>query len=166
MAAAKMPLPAELVQNVLLKSVRVTGVVDRTFEFGYHATARIGGHIFKGVLYNAGIDLMAAVQSTQETDMHGNVAAPRPTQSNSGITQLMDPSGLYGPGPGAGVGADGGLIGTDKSLGHHSQDVFAGPTLGPLGMPPGTFSLPAVCRLSSLPRSSAWSDDWSGLPCE
>ena len=163
MVAAKMPLPAELVQNVLLKSVRVTGVVDRTFEFGYHATARIGGHIFKGVLYNAGIDLMAAVQSSQETDMHGNVAAPRPTHSNSGITHLMDPSSLYGPGPGVGVGVDGGLIGTDKNLGHHSQDIFAGPTLGPLGMPPGTSSLPAVCRLSSLPCSTAWFDDWSSL---
>ncbi|CAI5520545.1 unnamed protein product [Closterium sp. Naga37s-1] len=49
-------LPAEVVAQTLLRSVRVTGIVDGHFEFGYHACVKIGGHIFKGVLYNAGID--------------------------------------------------------------------------------------------------------------
>ncbi|CAM6034382.1 unnamed protein product, partial [Sphagnum compactum] len=55
-ASSKGGLPPEVRAQALFKCVRLMGVEDGENEFAYQATVKIGGHIFKGVLYDQGVD--------------------------------------------------------------------------------------------------------------
>ncbi|CAK9228015.1 unnamed protein product, partial [Sphagnum troendelagicum] len=54
MSSSKGGLPPEVRAQALFKCVRLMGVEDSENEFAYQATVKIGGHIFKGVLYDQG----------------------------------------------------------------------------------------------------------------
>ncbi|EFJ24923.1 hypothetical protein SELMODRAFT_59069, partial [Selaginella moellendorffii] len=41
--------------QALFKCVKVTGIEDGENEYAYQATVKIGGHVFKGVLYDQGV---------------------------------------------------------------------------------------------------------------
>ncbi|BBN06240.1 protein MpSHI [Marchantia polymorpha subsp. ruderalis] len=83
------PLPSELRTQALFKCVRVTGVEDGDHEFAYQATVKIGGHIFKGVLYDQGMD-NGSTSATNVADLQLG-GRSMPTSS-----ALIDPTGLYG----------------------------------------------------------------------
>eukprot|EP00271_Cylindrocystis_brebissonii_P006704 TRINITY_DN19485_c0_g1_i2.p1 TRINITY_DN19485_c0_g1~~TRINITY_DN19485_c0_g1_i2.p1 ORF type:complete len:208 (+),score=41.82 TRINITY_DN19485_c0_g1_i2:98-721(+) len=55
-------MSAELTVPALLKSTRVTSVSDGAFELGFHATVLQNGHVFKGILYDAGPDTSASAK--------------------------------------------------------------------------------------------------------
>eukprot|EP00897_Mesotaenium_endlicherianum_P001134 jgi/Mesen1/11020/ME000098S10416 len=137
--ASKLPLPAEVTAQTLLKSVCLTGVEDGVFEFGYHATVKVGGHIFKGVLYNAGIDPNnPPAHPLQQQQLQLHQPPPSHHSSNNGEMSavvsmnsrpiaslgLLD-SALYGP--------SSSLMGVDSKV-HAVQDLFHGPSLGSLGL--------------------------------
>jgi LRP1 type putative zinc finger protein len=89
-ASSKGGLPPEVRAQALFKCVRLMGVEDGENEFAYQATVKIGGHIFKGVLYDQGVDNgQAAVPSLGELQLGGNRGG-MPSSS-----ALIDPSTLY-----------------------------------------------------------------------
>lgn len=97
--------PAEVSAQTTLKSVRVTGVDGHT-EYGYHATVKIGGHVFKGVLCHAGPDPDLVNLSSQTHDhshlglMHLNMVGAVPGNGmdngmNNGMNNGLN-SGMNG----------------------------------------------------------------------
>jgi hypothetical protein len=69
------------------------GVEDGENEFAYQATVKIGGHIFKGVLYDQGLDSgqVAAAPSSSLGDLQlGGSRGGMPSSS-----ALIDPASLY-----------------------------------------------------------------------
>jgi LRP1 type putative zinc finger protein len=97
-AQARGGLPPEVRAQALFKCVRVTGVEDGENEFAYQATVKIGGHIFKGVLYDQGLDLAQQAVTSNPSELQlggggaGGVRSNLPSSS-----PLLDPSGMYGP---------------------------------------------------------------------
>eukprot|EP00245_Coleochaete_scutata_P001817 TRINITY_DN1226_c0_g1_i1.p1 TRINITY_DN1226_c0_g1~~TRINITY_DN1226_c0_g1_i1.p1 ORF type:complete len:313 (-),score=55.00 TRINITY_DN1226_c0_g1_i1:777-1715(-) len=113
---AKMQLPAEITAQTLLKSVRVNGLVDGVFEFGYHATAKIGGHIFKGVLYNAGVDISGESGASQPPPAQHQESQHPLARSTGHPAALIDPGAFYSA-AGSLLGGDrGSLLGGERSL--------------------------------------------------
>ncbi|KAI0497476.1 hypothetical protein KFK09_020704 [Dendrobium nobile] len=49
-------LPGHVRAPAVFKCVRVTSIDDGEDEYAYHAKVNIGGHVFKGFLYNQGFD--------------------------------------------------------------------------------------------------------------
>ncbi|CAK9236475.1 unnamed protein product [Sphagnum troendelagicum] len=88
--SAKGGLPPEVRAQALFKCVRLMGVEDGENEFAYQATVKIGGHIFKGVLYDQGVDNgQPAAQSLGELQLGGSRGG-MPSSS-----ALIDPASLY-----------------------------------------------------------------------
>ncbi|CAN5965126.1 unnamed protein product [Sphagnum jensenii] len=91
--SAKGGLPPEVRAQALFKCVRLMGVEDGENEFAYQATVKIGGHIFKGVLYDQGLDSgqVAAAPSSSLGDLQlGGSRGGMPSSS-----ALIDPASLY-----------------------------------------------------------------------
>ncbi|XP_060216125.1 protein LATERAL ROOT PRIMORDIUM 1 [Lycium barbarum] len=55
-ASFKASLPGQVRAPAVFKCVRVTSVDEGDDEFAYQAVVRIGGHVFKGFLYDQGLD--------------------------------------------------------------------------------------------------------------
>lgn len=88
--------------QALFKCVRVTGVEDGDDEFAYQATVKIGGHIFKGVLYDQGLDLASSHQpavTSNPSDLQlGGSARGATSSALPASSPLLDPSSIYAPG--------------------------------------------------------------------
>lgn len=100
-AQARGGLPPEVRAQALFKCVRVTGVEDGENEFAYQATVKIGGHIFKGVLYDQGVDLAQQAVTSNPSELQlggGGSGAGGVRSSLPSSSPLLDPSGMYGPG--------------------------------------------------------------------
>ncbi|KAA3489792.1 protein LATERAL ROOT PRIMORDIUM 1-like [Gossypium australe] len=55
-AEFKEPLPAQVRATAVFKCVKVTAIEEGEDEFAYEAVVKIGGHVFKGLLYDQGVD--------------------------------------------------------------------------------------------------------------
>ncbi|XP_031251518.1 protein LATERAL ROOT PRIMORDIUM 1 [Pistacia vera] len=55
-ASFKETLPGQVRAPAVFKCVRVTAVEDGEDEYAYQAVVKIGGHVFKGFLYDQGVD--------------------------------------------------------------------------------------------------------------
>ncbi|KAM3303612.1 protein LATERAL ROOT PRIMORDIUM 1 isoform X1 [Capsicum chacoense] len=55
-ASFKASLPGQVRAPAVFKCVRVTSVDEGEDEYAYQAAVRIGGHVFKGFLYDQGLD--------------------------------------------------------------------------------------------------------------
>jgi hypothetical protein len=66
-------------------------VEDGQNEFAYQATVKIGGHVFKGVLYDTPLE-QAVTSNPSELQLGGGGRSNLPSSS-----ALLDPSGMYGP---------------------------------------------------------------------
>lgn len=90
-------LPPEVRAQALFKCVRVTGVEDGESLFAYQATVKIGGHIFKGVLYDQGLDSGQQAVTSNPGELQlgggGGVRGNLPSSSS-----LIDPTGMYASG--------------------------------------------------------------------
>lgn len=80
-------LPPEVRTQAVFKCVRVTGVEDGQHEYAYQAAVKIGGHIFKGLLYDQGVDKGDA-PSIAELQLGGRTIPPG--------AALIDLAGIYG----------------------------------------------------------------------
>lgn len=49
-------IPAEMSSNATFHCVRVSSIDDAIDQYAYQTTVSIGGHIFKGILYDQGPD--------------------------------------------------------------------------------------------------------------
>lgn len=89
--------PPEVRMQAVLRCVRITGIGDGEAEYAYQTEVQIGGHTFKGILHDQGVDKSEfGVSSMAELQLGG-----RNVQSS---TALMDLPGIYGPGGNAVLG--------------------------------------------------------------
>ncbi|CAM6076436.1 unnamed protein product [Sphagnum tenellum] len=103
MSSSKGGLPPEVRAQALFKCVRLMGVEDSENEFAYQATVKIGGHIFKGVLYDQGVDNGQAAAAAPSPSALGELQLGGGNSRGGGMpsssSALIDPSSsLYGSG--------------------------------------------------------------------
>ncbi|MQL72429.1 hypothetical protein Taro_004773 [Colocasia esculenta] len=70
-ASFRESLPGQVRAPAVFKCVRVTTVDDGEDEFAYQAMVRIGGHVFKGFLYDQGVDATPGITSAGGQGDHG-----------------------------------------------------------------------------------------------
>lgn len=87
--------PAELSSQAMFRCVRVSGIEDPDEQYAYQTSVRIGGHVFKGILYDQGPD----------TAHYGGGEASTSPAAISGRMGSNPPSLTAGPGGGSSAGA-------------------------------------------------------------
>lgn len=113
--------PAEVNSEAMFRCVRVSGIEDGDDQYAYQTAVNIGGHVFKGILYNqgpeSGYNMAAAVGESSSGDgiqqLDLITAGPTAAASNAGTVAgnascssvtaaassstvaFLDPSSLY-----------------------------------------------------------------------
>ncbi|KAM0930723.1 hypothetical protein ACQ4PT_000806 [Festuca glaucescens] len=96
-------LPRQVRAPAVFRCVRVTSIDDGEDEYAYQATVTINGHVFKGFLYDQGVDdgrasndvdSTAGVPSMSDLHLGGGGNAAR----GAGAPSSMAPSDMYGGG--------------------------------------------------------------------
>ncbi|KAK9735950.1 hypothetical protein RND81_04G240300 [Saponaria officinalis] len=104
----KETLPGQVRAPAVFKCVKVTAVEDGEDEFAYQAVVKIGGHLFKGFLYDQGVESRDGFPNLSELHLGGSSGAGAGAGGGNGRTgPLLDPSDVYG----ASAGGGGGFIG-------------------------------------------------------
>lgn len=112
-ASFKESLPGQVKAPAVFKCVRVTAVEDGEDEFAYQAMVKIGGHVFKGFLYDQGVEPRDdQFPNLSELHLGGGGASSSAAgggRNNGGASSpLLDPSDVYGGSAAAGGGLFGG----------------------------------------------------------
>ncbi|KAL8118084.1 hypothetical protein AgCh_015842 [Apium graveolens] len=103
--------PAEVNSQAVFKCVRVSSVENANNQYAYQTSVNIGGHMFKGILYDQGlessyrhqfpvrdeqINLITNTSSPFAADPAGAAASSRErAAAPSQVTTFLDPSNLY-----------------------------------------------------------------------
>lgn len=108
-ASFKESLPGQVRAPAVFKCVKVTAVDDGEDEFAYQAVVKIGGHVFKGFLYDQGVEPREGFPNLSELHLGGGAsssgAAAGRNAGASTSSPLLDPSDVYG------ASGSGGLLG-------------------------------------------------------
>ncbi|KAL5229254.1 hypothetical protein ABZP36_017519 [Zizania latifolia] len=106
-------LPRQVRAPAVFRCVRVTSIDDGEDEYAYQATVTINGHVFKGFLYDHGVDdgrasnddsTAAGVPNISELHLGGaSFSGPGGNAMREGGSSMV-PSDLYGSGSGGGGG--------------------------------------------------------------
>ncbi|WJX59287.1 hypothetical protein P8452_44626 [Trifolium repens] len=111
-AGFKESMPGQVRAPAVFKCVRVTSVDDGKDEYAYQAVVKIGGHVFKGFLYDHGVESREVYPNLSELHLGGgggnnnNGGANRNGVSSS--SPMLDPSHDVYAAASSGVG---GLLG-------------------------------------------------------
>ncbi|KAK4793223.1 hypothetical protein SAY86_023658 [Trapa natans] len=89
----KESLPGQVRAPAVFKCVRVTAVDDGDDEYAYQAVVKIGGHVFKGFLYDQGIEGRKGFPNISDLHLGGGGACDRNVGSSS--SPVLDPSNVY-----------------------------------------------------------------------
>ncbi|XP_010926981.1 protein LATERAL ROOT PRIMORDIUM 1 [Elaeis guineensis] len=114
-------LPGHVRAPAVFKCVRVTSIDDGEDEYAYQAMVKIGGHVFKGFLYDQGVDdgrgeasiSNDAIPNISELHLGGAGAAACGGRNGSSSSAII-PSDEYGDGTPGG----GGFLGGTTNYGH------------------------------------------------
>ncbi|OWM69140.1 hypothetical protein CDL15_Pgr025327 [Punica granatum] len=98
----KESLPGQVRTPAVFKCVRVTAVDDGEDEYAYQAVVKIGGHVFKGFLYDQGIEGREGLPNISDLHLGGGGGGDRNAASSS--SPMVDPSDVY-------AASGGGLLG-------------------------------------------------------
>ncbi|CAA6663315.1 unnamed protein product [Spirodela intermedia] len=79
--------PPELSSEAVFRCVRVSAV-DEAEQYAYQTTVNIGGHVFKGILYDQGPDPQGASSSSPAVSLAATATAP-------GSVAMFDQASLY-----------------------------------------------------------------------
>ncbi|XP_068660121.1 protein LATERAL ROOT PRIMORDIUM 1-like [Aristolochia californica] len=94
-------LPGQVRAPAVFKCVRVTAIDDGEDEYAYQAVVKIGGHVFKGFLYDQGVDSRGeGIPNFSDLHLGGARNARHGAGSSSPI---VDPSDVYGASGPAGL---------------------------------------------------------------
>ncbi|XP_027187992.1 protein LATERAL ROOT PRIMORDIUM 1 isoform X2 [Cicer arietinum] len=109
-ASFKESMPGQVRAPAVFKCVRVTSVDDGKDEYAYQAVVKIGGHVFKGFLYDHGVE-----NNNNNKEVYPNLSELHLGGGNrngvSSSSPMMDPShDVYAAASSAG-GGGGGLLG-------------------------------------------------------
>ncbi|ESQ41202.1 hypothetical protein EUTSA_v10014142mg [Eutrema salsugineum] len=99
--------PGQVKAAAVFKCVRVTAVEDGDDEYAYQAVVQIGGHVFKGFLYDQGLEPKEGFPNMSDLHLGGGGGA----NNHNGVSAsppVLDPPNVYG---GRGGGAGGGFYG-------------------------------------------------------
>lgn len=77
----------------VFKCVRVTAVDGGEDEYAYQAAVKIGGHVFKGFLYDQGIEEQEWLPNI--SDLHLGSSGGRDRNAASSSCPMIDPSSVY-----------------------------------------------------------------------
>ena len=119
-ASFKEKLPGQIRAPAVFKCVRVTSVDDGQDEYAYQAVVKIGGHVFKGFLYDQGHENRDVYPNLSELHLGGGGGGGNNGNGGSG-------SG----GSGAGGGGRNGVSSSSPML--DPSDVYAASGGGFLG---------------------------------
>ncbi|KAK8655181.1 hypothetical protein V6N13_107771 [Hibiscus sabdariffa] len=99
-------LPGQVRAPAAFKCVRVTAMEDGEDEHAYQAVVRIGGRVFKGFLYDQGVEEIDGFQNLSELHRGGGGGGGSGGGRNGGSTSspVLDPSDVY-------VASGGGFLG-------------------------------------------------------
>lgn len=92
-AIFKEGLPGQVRAPAVFKCVRVTAVDDGEDEYAYQAVVKIGGHVFRGFLYDQGVE---TIPNISELHLGGGDGV------RNGASGL-DPADVYAAGGGGGL---------------------------------------------------------------
>ncbi|XP_023745247.1 protein LATERAL ROOT PRIMORDIUM 1 [Lactuca sativa] len=100
-ASFKESLPGQVRAPAVFKCVRVTAVEDGDDEYAYQASATIGGHVFKGFLYDQGVETRDHSNIPNFSELHlggggGGGGSGGRNVDGSSSSPLLDPSEVYG----------------------------------------------------------------------
>ncbi|KAK7304914.1 hypothetical protein VNO77_42808 [Canavalia gladiata] len=116
-ASFKESLPCQLRAPAVFKCVRVTSVDDGEDEYAYQAVVKIGGHVFKGLLYDKGVeDRDGDDEYPNISELHlggggGNVGSGGRNGVSSSTPMMDNPSDVY-------AASGGGLLGGSSNYGN------------------------------------------------
>ena len=105
-ASFKESLPGQVRAPAVFKCVRVTKVEDGLDEYAYQAVVKIGGHVFKGVLYDQGEDSVRdGYPDLSELHLGGGSGGGGGPGRNgaSSSSPMPDPSAVYAAAAGGGL---------------------------------------------------------------
>lgn len=99
-ASFKESLPGQVRAPAVFKCVKVTAVEDGDDEYAYQASATIGGHVFKGFLYDQGIETRDHSSIPSFSELHlggggGGGGGGRNVGGGSSSSPLLNPSDVY-----------------------------------------------------------------------
>lgn len=109
-ASFKETMPGQVRAPAVFKCVRVTAVEDGKDEYAYQAVVKIGGHVFKGFLYDQGLENRDVYSNFSELHLGGGSGGVGGTVGGGGrngassSSPMMDPSDVY-------AASGGGLLG-------------------------------------------------------
>ncbi|KAI3461158.1 hypothetical protein Pfo_017821 [Paulownia fortunei] len=108
-ASFKDSLPGQVRAPAVFKCVRVTALDDGEDEYAYQAVARIGGHVFKGFLYDQGVEGRDGLPNISELHLGGGSGSAGGGNGGgrngaSSSPPVLDPSDIY-------AASGGGLLG-------------------------------------------------------
>ncbi|XP_018469892.2 protein LATERAL ROOT PRIMORDIUM 1 [Raphanus sativus] len=93
--------PGQVKAAAVFKCVKVTAMEDGDDEYAYQAVVKIGGHIFKGFLYDQGLEPKEGFPNISDLLLGGGAS------NHNGVSaspSILDPPNVYGGGGGAGAG--------------------------------------------------------------
>ena len=99
-------MPGQVRAPAVFKCVRVTAVDDEEGEYAYQAVVKIGGHVFKGFLYDQGVEPRDGFPNISELHLGGGGGGSGGRNGASSSSPILDPSDVY-----ASSSAAGGLLG-------------------------------------------------------
>ncbi|KAE8735538.1 Protein LATERAL ROOT PRIMORDIUM 1 [Hibiscus syriacus] len=99
----KEALPGQVRAPAVFKCVRVTAVEDGDDEFAYQAVVKIGGHVFKGFLYDQGVEGRDGFPNMSELNLGGGAGGRGNggdgcgggARSGGSSSPVLDPSEVY-----------------------------------------------------------------------
>ncbi|GKV26256.1 hypothetical protein SLEP1_g35595 [Rubroshorea leprosula] len=106
-AGFKDGLPGQIRAPAVFKCVRVTALEDGEDEYAYQAVVRIGGHVFKGILHDQGVEAREGFPNLSELHLGGGShggGGGNGRNGGSASSPVLDPSEVY-------AAAGGGLLG-------------------------------------------------------
>ncbi|KAJ4823455.1 hypothetical protein Tsubulata_019687 [Turnera subulata] len=108
-AGFKERLPPQVRAPAVFKCVRVTAVDDGEDEYAYQAVVKINGHVFKGFLYDQGVEGRDAFPNISELHLGGAGAGGGGGNGGgrngaSSSSPILDPSDVYGASAGGLLG--------------------------------------------------------------
>lgn len=102
-------LPGQVTAPATFRCVRVTAVEDGEDEFAYQAVVKIGGHVFKGFLYDQGVETRDGFPNISELHLGGGSSSGGNGLGRNGASSspILDPSDVYGASTGGLLGGSG-----------------------------------------------------------
>ncbi|XP_057954585.1 protein LATERAL ROOT PRIMORDIUM 1 [Malania oleifera] len=92
----KESLPGQVRAPAVFKCVRVTAVEDGEDEYAYQAVVKIGGHVFKGFLYDQGSETREGYPNISELHLGGGAGGGGRNGMPSS-SPMLDPNDVYAP---------------------------------------------------------------------